>query len=114
MNHDYAHCTDYNANTCPEDCFRAQLVRDLEPGMFVSWASLIHTPECKINECCDTCKYKMKLEKWDYSQGGCIHTDYDGFACTVFGYEGVILHHVGGDSARDRCECYAPKEGGAK
>ena len=37
-----------------------------------------------------------------------------GFACMTFAYEGVIIHNVGGNMAQDFCECYAPKEGGAK
>lgn len=28
MNHDYAHCADYNEK-CPKNCFRGALVRDL-------------------------------------------------------------------------------------
>ena len=107
MNHDYAHCIDYTKD-CPKDCFRAQLTSDLKPGDIVSFMSFKHTDECLINQCCNTCKHKMKLEKWDYSQGGCIHTDYDGFACTAFGYEGVIIHNVGGNPAKGMCECYTP------
>ena len=40
-----------------------------------------------MNECCDTCNKKMKLIKLDYSQGGCIHTDYDGFACLALAFD---------------------------
>lgn len=29
MNHDYAHCSDYDRSCCPESCFRGQLVEDL-------------------------------------------------------------------------------------
>ena len=28
MNHDYAHCEDYDVN-CPKECFRAKLTEDL-------------------------------------------------------------------------------------
>lgn len=55
MNHDYAHCIDCT-DDCPEDCFRAQLVRDLDrygeilfPGHAVypvSWMHLKGTEEC--------------------------------------------------------------------
>lgn len=53
MNHDYAHC--YNCDDmCPDDCFRAQLVRDLDriikdggKPMYVSWSTFIGTDECK-------------------------------------------------------------------
>ena len=50
MNHDYAHCADYNTETCPETCFRGQLVRDYrerELGVPVSWMSFKDTTECK-------------------------------------------------------------------
>ena len=50
MNHDYAHCADYNTETCPETCFRGQLVRDYrerELGVPVSWMSFKGTAECK-------------------------------------------------------------------
>ena len=48
MNHDYAHCADYN-NKCPVRCFRGELVRDLKrrPYPFpVSWMHLAGTDEC--------------------------------------------------------------------
>lgn len=50
MNHDYAHCADYQKD-CPASCFRAQLVRDLETnanlsGVWVSWMALRGTEEC--------------------------------------------------------------------
>lgn len=51
MNHDYAHCADFRKD-CPEDCFWAQLVRDLEktkypPGLWISWMYLGGTEDCK-------------------------------------------------------------------
>ena len=52
MNHDYAHCADFT-DDCPQDCFRAQLVRDLEniPIWYrVSWMHLKDTDECKKKE----------------------------------------------------------------
>lgn len=52
MNHDYEHCIDFN-DSCPESCFRAQLVRDLEqnypPSMEVSWMSFGDSPDCQRN-----------------------------------------------------------------
>ena len=38
MNHDYAHCLEFE-DDCPENCFRAELSRDLKPGMIVSYMS---------------------------------------------------------------------------
>lgn len=60
-------------------------------------------------ECCNTCKRKMRLEKLDYSQGGCKHTDMEGFACLALASEGVISWMVGlrGDGM---CEEYVPME----
>ena len=51
MNHDYAHCADFK-DSCPEDCFRAQLVRDLQrygdmKGFPVSWMHLEGTEACR-------------------------------------------------------------------
>lgn len=52
MNHDYEHCIDFN-DGCPESCFRAQLVRDLEqnypPSMEVSWMNFGDFPDCQKN-----------------------------------------------------------------
>lgn len=58
MNHDYAHCIDYTEK-CPNKCFRAQLVRDLEQWdkelpegkhHIVSWMHLKGTMECPLKE----------------------------------------------------------------
>ncbi|MBQ3322352.1 MAG: hypothetical protein IJH05_05875 [Firmicutes bacterium] len=49
MNHDYAHCADYE-ESCPKSCFRGQLVRDLrKSGHYkpVSWMHLQGTEECE-------------------------------------------------------------------
>lgn len=48
MNHDYAHCADYQPD-CPKECFRGQLVRDLSrhPQYRVSWMHFEGTEECK-------------------------------------------------------------------
>lgn len=48
MNHDYAHCVDYKPD-CPKNCFRAQLVRDLENidrRIPLSWMHFRGTDEC--------------------------------------------------------------------
>ena len=49
MNHDYAHCADYGKD-CPKECFRGQLVRDLQERPYflpVSWMHLKDTEECE-------------------------------------------------------------------
>lgn len=63
-----------------------------------------------MKECCNTCRLKKKLVKFDYSHGGCIHTDYEGFACLAFAYEGEVVHMVGGDPELGKCEMYLPEE----
>ena len=48
MNHDYAHCINFK-DDCPTECFRAELVRDLEknfPTMEVTWMDFGDTHEC--------------------------------------------------------------------
>lgn len=51
MNHDNAHCADF-LDDCPEECFRAQLVRDLKrdptqvPFGITSWMSFMGDAEC--------------------------------------------------------------------
>lgn len=49
MNHDYAHCADYDKD-CPKECFRGQLARDLQGRPYflpVSWMHLKGTEECE-------------------------------------------------------------------
>ena len=65
-----------------------------------------------MKECCDTCRLQKKLIKYDYSQGGCIHADCEGFACMGFASEGIIAHMVGCPIESDKCEMYSPKDGG--
>lgn len=52
MNHDYAHCSDYEANKarCPKSCFRAELTRDLSvnPQPRTSWMHFAGTDECPL------------------------------------------------------------------
>lgn len=52
MNHDYAHCIDYNGN-CPKSCFRGELVRDLNARPYfhsVSYMSFKDTEECPLTK----------------------------------------------------------------
>ena len=52
MNHDYAHCSDYEENNarCPKSCFRAELTRDLllNPQPWSSWMHFAGTSECPL------------------------------------------------------------------
>ena len=63
-----------------------------------------------MKQCCNTCKLKKKLIKFDYSQGGCIHTDCEGFACLALAFEGVVVHMVGDNPETEMCEMYSPME----
>ena len=60
--------------------------------------------------CCSNCRHKMKLTKFDYSQGGCKHTEYEGFACTAFASEGEIIHMVGMNPDTGMCEMFGEKK----
>ncbi len=51
MNHDYTHCLDYDKETCPKKCFRAELTEDLyqhkdQVDFMTSWAHLKGTRYC--------------------------------------------------------------------
>ncbi len=47
MNHDYAHCADYS-NTCPKDCFRAQLTEEaIKKSLTGTFVHFKDTEECK-------------------------------------------------------------------
>ena len=52
MNHDYAHCADYNED-CPKKCFRGLLVRDLPnvpDYLQITWAHFDGTQYCEKGE----------------------------------------------------------------
>lgn len=64
--------------------------------------------------CCANCKKNYRLEKWDYSEKGCVlHTVMDGYLCTAFADEGVAIWVVGIDQETGQgiCEEYDPREG---
>ena len=62
-----------------------------------------------MKECCNTCARQMKLEKLDYSKGGCVHTMQEGYACLLFVDEGIVNWMVGG-SGEGVCEEYRPRK----
>ena len=47
MNHDNCHCFDCD-DSCPDECYRAQLTRDLKPNMIVTFAHLRGTKDCPM------------------------------------------------------------------
>lgn len=51
MNHDYAHCLDYEKGVCPVSCFRAELVEDYRARHIpvpVAWTHFKGTKECEV------------------------------------------------------------------
>ena len=65
-------------------------------------------------ECCANCKLHFQVVKFDYSQGGCKHSEMDGFICMAFatpesGEPPVAIWMVGSDDKRDMCECFMPR-----
>ena len=58
-----------------------------------------------MKECCKTCIHKFKLEKWDY-EVGCKHSDMEGYACTAYIDEGLIINVVNMNEKNGICECY--------
>ena len=60
------------------------------------------------NECCANCALCKMLEKYDYSNGGCKHSSYDGYACLAFVNEDIVVHIVGADINTEQCECWSP------
>lgn len=60
-------------------------------------------------ECCNTCRFKMKLIMYDYSKRGCLHTEMLGFVCVAMKYEGYADWMVGLNPQTGMCEFYEPK-----
>ena len=63
-----------------------------------------------VNEHCGNCANCYKLEKLDFSQGGCIHTEMEGYICMAFADEGLACWMVGEDLDSGRCECWTEKK----
>lgn len=60
-------------------------------------------------ECCATCKKCLSLERWYYSNSGCVHETMEEYACLAFVDEGKVIWMVGTDKNIDMCECYQSK-----
>ena len=59
-------------------------------------------------ESCATCRNRLSLEQFDYSNGGCEHKPQIGFVCTALASEGVASWMVG-ISEEGICEMYSPR-----
>lgn len=63
-----------------------------------------------MKECCANCRRRYKLVKFDYSRGGCEHTEMDGYICMAFAYANEAVWMVGNDERDGMCEVFSPKE----
>lgn len=66
-----------------------------------------------MTDCCQNCKLHFPLVKFDYSKGGCEHSDMEGFVCMAFaapemGEPPVAIWMTGNDPEREMCECFVP------
>ena len=68
-----------------------------------------------MKDCCKNCKHYFPLVKFDYSHGGCEHSDMDGYICMAFatpesGEPPVAIWMVGEDPTTGMCECFVQKD----
>lgn len=59
-----------------------------------------------MNECCATCRHRYDLERLDYSNGGCEHTEMDGYICMAFADERQAVWIIRTYPLEEICECY--------
>jgi hypothetical protein len=52
----------------------------------------------------------MDIKKSDYSNGGCEHSEVDGYACLALLHEGVVEWMYGTDKDIGLCECWIGRE----
>ena len=64
-----------------------------------------------MKECCANCNRRYKLTKFDYSHGGCEHTNMEGYICMAFADEKQAVWMVGSRENFDVCECFMAEEG---
>lgn len=63
-----------------------------------------------MKECCANCRRRYKLTRFDYSHGGCEHTDMDGYICMAFADERQAVWMVGLNAEKALCELFEPKK----
>lgn len=62
-----------------------------------------------MKECCNNCVYKYDLVRFDHSNGGCEHTDIEGYTCVLFkGFkrDRKVIWVVGEDPEYARCKMF--------
>ena len=66
-------------------------------------------------ENCSTCKNCLDMIVFDYSHGGCEHTEVkDDYVCLAFEDDGEAIVMRGKQREKGRCECWEPKNGKTK
>ena len=63
-----------------------------------------------MKECCATCKRRMNIKKYDFTNGFRFEKP-EGYICLAFVDEGEAVWVVGNNENEDICECYQPKDG---
>lgn len=64
-----------------------------------------------MKDCCANCRRRYKLTRFDYSNGGCEHTDMDGYICMAFANEKQAVWMVGTNEYLGLCECFEAEDG---
>lgn len=67
------------------------------------------TELCDRMRNCKNCANRYELWKWDYSQSGVPKKKMDGFICSAFASEGIMIWQVGNDG-NGQCECWWKRE----
>ena len=63
-----------------------------------------------MNDCCEICKRKVRIEKWDYNEPGVRKTSLKGYGCLAMLNEGLVIQMIGTDEWKDTCEMFEEKE----
>ena len=105
----------YHMNVCSDLVgFMPISLKDIIQGGALKQITSLHNQAINYaknsekKERCKDCELYMKLQMLDYSQGGCIHEDMDGYACTVFADEGYI-NWMYGITDETFCEAFTPR-----
>lgn len=62
------------------------------------------------NMCCANCARCYMGKKYDYSHGGCKHSDMEGYICMAGADEKLAIWMVGNNMVTGKCEAYTPRE----
>ena len=62
-----------------------------------------------MQECCETCRNNLQLERWDYTKPNVPKEEMDGYVCLAFASEGLAVQMIGSDPETGRCEMFSQK-----